>query len=147
MDRASSIAPAPRWHLLFGLSCAIAGMVLGIVMASSRNHVQHVTHAHLLLLGFVVSLLYAMVYQLWLGGASPRVAGVQTVLHQFGTLVIVTGLYLLFGGHVHADALGPVLATGSLCALGGAMLMFYQVLRMTQQAGRTSVDTIAARGA
>lgn len=147
MNSAPSIAPVPRWHLLFGLTCAAAGMVLGIVMASTKNHVQHVTHAHLLLLGFVVSLLYAMVYQLWLPRTAPRVAGLQTILHQAGTLVIVTGLYLMFGGHVGEATLGPVLGTGSLCALAAALLMLYQVFRVPQAAPGSSADAIGARSA
>ena len=112
-----------RWHVLFGLAFAIAGMLLGIVMASSHDHTQHVTHAHILLLGFVVSLLYGVVLRLWLAQASARWARVQLVLHQAGTVVIVSGLYLLYAQRLPEPALGPVLGIGSVAVLAAPLLM------------------------
>ena len=44
-----------RKLLLWALSYTVAGMALGIVMAASHDHAQPVTHAHALLVGFVVS--------------------------------------------------------------------------------------------
>lgn len=120
-------------------------MGLGIYMAMSQNHVQHVTHAHTLLLGFVVSLLYAVVYRLWLVDSPARMAMVQTFLHEFGTTVIVIGLFLLFSGAVPEPTLGPLLGAGSFSALAGALLMFYQVVRVGQPARLPAVDAIAPR--
>jgi hypothetical protein len=132
-----------RWHLLFGLAFAIVGMVLGIYMAMTKNHVQHVTHAHALLLGFVVSLLYAVVYRLWVTETA-RLATIQTVLHEAGTVLIVIGLFLLFGGIVPEATLGPILGLGSFAALGGALLMLYQALRVGQDLHATRRDSIVA---
>ena len=71
-----------RWHTLCGLALAIAGMGLGIYMAASHDHGQHVTHAHLLLLGFVVSVLYGLIYRIWIPGQDSRLAWLQLALHQ-----------------------------------------------------------------
>lgn len=80
-----------RWHTAFGLVFAILGMLLGIVMASTHNHTQHVTHAHILLLGFATSLLYGLVLRAWVPDAGPALtlalARVQVALHQVGTVV------------------------------------------------------------
>src|SRR5512133_968407 len=102
MNSQHPIARIARWHLLFGLAFAAVGIGLGIVMAMSQNHVQRPTHAHTLLLGFVMSLLYAVVYRLWLSESRARTAIVQTVLHEVGTIVIVIALFLMFGGTVPA---------------------------------------------
>ncbi|MEJ7929436.1 hypothetical protein WG922_05555 [Ramlibacter sp. AN1015] len=123
-----SIEKISRWHLLFGLVFAIAGMVLGIVMATSKNHGQHVSHAHIMLLGFVVSAIYAVVYRLWLSASSVRMAIAQTALHQVGAAVLSVGLYLLYGGIASEAAVGPVLGAGSIAALLGVVLMLVQVL-------------------
>jgi hypothetical protein len=105
------------------------GMGLGIYMAMSHDHRQHVTHAHLLLLGFVASVLYAAVYRLWLAGTSPVIALTQVVLHQAGSALLVTGLLLLYGNAVSESTLGPLLGSGSLAVLAAAGLMMFQVLR------------------
>ncbi len=117
---------------MFGLAFAVLGMALGIYMAISRNHVQHVTHAHVLLLGFVVSVLYGAIYRLWLTSASARLATIQTGLHQVGSMLIVVGLFLLFSGAATEDALGPLLAPGSIAVISSAVLMFYQMVRAGQ---------------
>lgn len=140
MNEQHRTAGIARWHITFGLCFAVIGMGLGIYMAESRNHTQHVTHAHILLLGLVVSVVYGVVYRLWLSGASPKLAVAQTAFHQFGTVVLAIGLALLFGGKATEDTLGPVLGTGSLCVLIGALLMLYQFAR----AGQTAVAVTAA---
>ena len=50
-----------RKFLLCGFAYAIAGMGLGIYMAASKNHALFIAHAHILLVGFVLSFIYALV--------------------------------------------------------------------------------------
>ncbi len=126
------IALIARWHLLFGLAFAVFGMSVGIYMAISQNHVPHPAHAHILLLGFVVSSLYAVTYRLWLAEAPPMLATVQTALHELGATVLAIGLLLLFGGAASEAQLEPLLAIGSFAAIGGAIVMLYQVARTGQ---------------
>lgn len=123
------MARIARLHVLFGLAFALLGMALGIYMAASQDHVQHVTHAHILLLGFVVSVLYGVVYRLWIDDAPPLLARVQLALHQAGTLSIAVGLFLLFGGQVPPAALDPLLSAASLAVLASAALTGWMVLR------------------
>ena len=129
MNTGSRISSISRWHVMFGLGFAVLGMALGIYMAISKNHGQHVTHAHVLLLGFVVSVLYGAIYRLWLAAASVRLATIQTGLHQVGSVLIVSGLFLLFSGTATEDALGPLLGGGSIAAISSAVLMLYQFVR------------------
>ena len=124
-----------RWHVVAGLLLAIAGMGLGIHMASSHDHVQHVTHAHLLLLGFVVSLLYAMLYRLWLGALpADRLAWVQYGLHQGGTVALVAGLFMLYGGHAAAASVEPLLGAASVTVLAAMVLMLVIFARADRRA-------------
>jgi hypothetical protein len=143
MIRNDTIGRLASWHLIFGLTFAVLGMCLGIYMATSQDHGQHVTHAHILLLGFVVSVLYAAIYHIWLAGTASRLAVVQTALHEVGASVLAVGLLLLFGGVAPEAKLEPLLATGSLCALGGALLMLYQVVAATRSHKLPSVATMA----
>jgi hypothetical protein len=118
-----------RKYVTTALGYGLLGMLLGIYMAASKNHIQHVTHAHILLIGFVVSFIYAVIYKLWLTGSTGMIGKVQYWAHQVGTAVIVIGLFLLYGGYAPESALGPVLGIASLAVLTGILLMKVMYLK------------------
>lgn len=118
-----------RAYLIWALSYAAAGMALGIFMAASRNHGQFVTHAHILLVGFVTSLIYAVIHRLWLP-VPPRVmATVQFVLHQAGCLAMFAGLLMLYGRIAPEDQLAPLLGSSAVAVILGMLLMLVMVVR------------------
>jgi predicted membrane channel-forming protein YqfA (hemolysin III family) len=117
-----------KFHLVIGIVYAIGGMILGMVMAESGDHTQHVTHAHAMLLGFVVSALYAVFYRVW-GLAQGMLALIQTALHHVGTIVIVIGLYILYGAIMPEDQIGPILGIASALAVAGMAMMLWFVIR------------------
>ena len=123
-----------RQFLIWALGYAAAGMVLGIVMAGSQDHSQHVTHAHILLVGFVVSFIYAVTHRLWLGEPPQRLATAQFYLHQAGALTMFVGLFLQYGGLLPKAQIGPVLGLASITVLLAALLMLFLVLK-TGRAG------------
>ena len=55
-----------RKYILTAFGYAILGLALGIYMAASKNHGQHVTHAHIMLIGFLLSFIYGLCHKLWL---------------------------------------------------------------------------------
>ena len=118
-----------RTYLIWALSYAALGMCLGIFMAASQNHAQHVTHAHILLFGFVASFIYATIHKLWLVGAMQRLAKIQFIAHQAGAVTMFTGLLLLYGDAMSASLLEPILAIASITVLSGMLLMLFIVLK------------------
>ena len=118
-----------RKYLVWALAYVALGMGLGIHMAASHDHAQHVTHAHILLVGFVVSFIYAVIHKLWLGGTTKRLAGVQLIAHQAGALSMFVGLFLLYGSLVPAARVEPVLALSSIVVVVAALLMIVMVLK------------------
>jgi len=118
-----------RKYLTWALAYAVAGMALGIFMAVSHNHAQHPTHAHINLVGFVASFVYAVIHRLWLGEGAPRLAKAQFIVHQTGALVMFAGLFMLFGNIVPEAQLEPMLAFSSIAVLLGAVLMLFMVFR------------------
>jgi len=130
-----------RTYLIWALGYAAAGMALGIYMASSRNHGQFVTHAHILLVGFVTSLVYAVIHRLWLSAPPRRLAVIQFILHQAGCLAMFSGLLLLYGHAASEEQVGPLLGPATIAVMLGVLLMLVMVL----MAGRTS--QISAGGA
>lgn len=132
-----------RTYVIWALCYAIAGMALGIYMATSGNHGQLVTHAHIMLLGFVTSLIYAVIHRLWLAAPSRGLASTQFILHQAGALTLLAGLLLIFGHAVSDDKIGPMMGVASLAVILGMLLMLVMVLK----AGAQSVDAVDGRRA
>jgi uncharacterized membrane protein len=118
-----------RKFLLCAFAYAIVGMCIGIYMAASKNHALFIAHAHILLLGFVVSFIYALVHKLWLAGSSPRLASVQFYLHQLATVVLTGGLVLMFSGALPEATLAPALGASAVGVLAAVLLMVWMILR------------------
>lgn len=118
-----------RMYIIIALLYAVVGMVLGIFMAATQNHAQHVTHAHILLVGFIVSFAYAAILRLWVLRADGTLAWSQFGLHQFGALAMVISLGMLYGNVAPLEKLEPVLALSSIAVLLGTVLMLVMVVR------------------
>jgi hypothetical protein len=112
-----------RKYLVWALSYAVTGMCLGIFMAASHNHAQHVTHAHIMLVGFVVSLIYGVIHRLWLGQYSAQLARLQFIAHHAGAVAMFGGLLLLYGGVTPEASIEPLLSLASISVLTAAILM------------------------
>jgi peptidoglycan/LPS O-acetylase OafA/YrhL len=112
-----------RKYVATGLGFGILGLLLGIYMAASHNHGQLVTHAHIMLVGFVVSFVYGVCHKLWLGNNESGLARIQFYLHVVGAIGITIGLYLLYGGIVAPENIEPVLSISSIAVLIGMILM------------------------
>lgn len=123
-----------RKYLVCSLAYAAAGMALGVYMGASQNHGQLVAHAHILLVGFVVSFIYAIIHKLWLTRPSPSVANTQFLLHQIAAVAMLASLLLLYGGVMAESVLGPILGISSVGVLLGALLMIYMVLKFSNTA-------------
>src|SRR5512139_3819367 len=118
-----------RKYLVWGLAYAAAGMGLGIFMAATHDHGQHITHAHINLVGFVVSLIYGIIHKLWLGVQTSGLARVQFIMHQAGAVTMLVGLLLLYGDTVPEARIEPILALATITVLLGALLMLFMVLK------------------
>jgi hypothetical protein len=115
-------------YLTWALSYAVVGLCLGIYMAASHNHGELVTHAHILLIGFVVSFIYAIIHKLWLTSASRALGTIQFFIHQASTITVSVGLFLLYGNLIPESTLEPVLGIGSVGVLLAMLLMLYMVV-------------------
>jgi len=127
-----------RGFLIWALGYAAVGIALGLYMAASHNHGELVTHAHILLIGFVLSLVYGIIHKLWLEKPNRAVANIQFVVHQAAAVAVSVGLFLLYGGLVPEPTLGPVLGIASAGVLLGVLLMLYMVMR--SGGGRVPAD-------
>jgi hypothetical protein len=120
-------------YLVWSLCFAALGLALGIFMAATKNHSELVAHAHILLIGFVLSFIYGIIHKLWLVQPNRAVANFQFVLHQISAITISLGLFLLYGNLVDGSKVEPVLGVASFGVLLGMLLMIYMVIKFAQQ--------------
>ncbi len=118
-----------RKFVLTALTYAVVGMLLGVYMGASQNHGQFVTHAHVLLLGFVVSFVYGLCHRLWLNNTMSKLARAQFYVHQAATLVVLVCLFLNYGRFVEESRLGPFLGMASVLTIAGMVLMYVLFLK------------------
>jgi len=118
-----------RKFLITAFSYAIVGIALGIFMAASHNHTQLVTHAHVMLIGFLLSFAYALCHKLWLVNPSQKLMQSQFVIHQVGTIGTVIGLFLLYGNFIALEVIDPILAISSFLVLVAVILMTILIIK------------------
>ena len=121
-----------RKFILTSLGYAIVGLALGIFMAASKDHGQLVTHAHIMLIGLVVSFIYGLCHKLWLNNTTSKLAMTQYYIHQVGTFIIVLGLFLYYGKFVTLEKIDPVLAISSITVFIGMVLMKVLFIKSTK---------------
>lgn len=122
-----------RKFILTAFGYAILGLALGIHMAASKDHGQFVTHAHIMLVGFVLSFIYGLCHKLWLDNSHSKLAILQFYVHQCGSLVLLIGLFLLYGQFVALELIDPVLAIASTTVFVGVILMKIELIRCTRK--------------
>lgn len=115
----------------------IVGIGIGIHMSISQNHNVIGAHAHINLLGWVTSALFAGYFALNPAKASGRLPLIQYVVYTAGVVLMGASLYLLLAGNT---ALAPVVAVSSLITFAGVLLFAWIVwapasagLRVTPQ--------------
>ena len=89
----------------------LLGMALGLDMAMRHDHGELVTHAHILVVGWLSFAIFGFFYHL-LGQAVPHWLGLAHVcLAQVSTAVMIAGLWLYYGGATQYE---PAAAIGAL---------------------------------
>ncbi|MEC9250411.1 MAG: hypothetical protein VX501_07165 [Pseudomonadota bacterium] len=96
-------------------------------MGRSNDHSQMPTHAHIMLLGGVLSVLWAIVYRVF-GLKQGFIAWIQTVSHHAGAVIMISALYMMYGQMAPESQMGPLLGIAALLAMVSVVLMFLQAL-------------------
>lgn len=107
-----------RLSITIGFLWLLAGMVFGIYIGINGITQQSNAHAHIGLLGFVISALFGLLYRAWPAMAKSRLALPQLAIYQVGTALLVIGKY-----QVDATGDSVVVAPGSLLVVLGTALM------------------------
>ncbi len=99
---------------------AVLGMTLGLIMGMTHDHAQMPTHAHILVVGWVSFAIFGFFYHLFPTTASTKLASVHFWLAEASLLVLLIGLFQIFGERL--DAGEPFAAAGSMGLLTSMIL-------------------------
>ncbi len=119
-----------------------AGMVLGLYMAASENHIMVGAHAHLNLVGWASMALFGLYYN-----ATPRAA--QGLLPRIHAVVAILGVIIMVPGIAIASTGGsPGLAiVGSFLVFASMLIFLFTVIRFglgtSQDASRNAPSNAA----
>ena len=104
----------------------IVGMVWGLYMAISENHVTFPAHAHINLLGWVSLFLFGIFYHLHPQIDRSRAALAQVWIWMIGVVVQAYGVARIYTGHMSGEVFASI---GSFIVLAAMILFAWLVYR------------------
>ncbi|TAM98651.1 MAG: hypothetical protein EPN45_17185 [Rhizobiaceae bacterium] len=107
-------------YLTLSLLWLVAGMVFGIWLGATEHFKFAESHAHMALVGFVVSAIFGMMYRFYPAMKQSGLAVWQLWVYQIGALVLVAGKIV-----VDAGGSPTLVIAGSFVILAGVVLMLY----------------------
>lgn len=109
-----------RKFFLLAMTYGVCGMVLGLAMAISHDHTQMPVHAHVMVLGWIMSAVFAFFYHLFPSAGASRLSQVHFWLTAVSGVGLVVSLYFVLAGNVGAE---PITAVSAITFFL-AMLLF-----------------------
>jgi hypothetical protein len=118
-----------RGFIVAGAVYLIVGIGFGAYMGGSGDPSLAPVHAHINLLGFTLMTAFGVAYRVIPGLAEGLLPNLHFWLHQIGTLLLLTGLFLMMTGQVAEATIGQVFPVLEGAILIGAVLWLVGVLR------------------
>jgi hypothetical protein len=122
---------AARQFFILALCYAVAGMVLGIVMAATHDHGEMPTHAHIMVAGWLMSSVFAFFYHLFPEIGARPMARAHFWVQAVSGIVLVVSLFFLLKGN---ESLEPVTALASVGFLIGTLMFVWNAMPVLKTA-------------
>ena len=120
-----------RQFFILGIVLGIAGMLLGISMAMSHDHLEMPVHAHTMVVGWLMSAVFGFFYHLFPVARQNKLANIHFWLHAIGIAVLVVSLYFVIAGNA---AVEPITAIASLMVFAGLLLFAWIAIPVVNKA-------------
>ena len=115
--------------MLLGSAFLVVGIVIGMYMGGSGDHSLAASHAHINLLGFVLSAVFALTYKAYPAMTDGRLAAIHFWLHLVGALLLNVLLFLMLAQMITEAAMVPLAPISELLVLLGVLVFGWNVLR------------------
>ena len=120
-----------RNFFILGIVMAIAGMMLGLKMAMTNNHVQMPVHAHIMVAGWLMSAVFGYFYHLFPVARQNKLATIHFWMHAVGIVVLTVSLYFVLAGNPGVE---PVTAVASILFFLGMLLFAWIAIPVVSKA-------------
>jgi predicted membrane channel-forming protein YqfA (hemolysin III family) len=108
-----------RNFFILGIVMAIAGLILGLKMAITQDHIQMPVHAHIMVAGWLMSAVFGFFYHLFPVARQNKLATIHFWMHAVGIVVLTVSLYFVLAGNPGVE---PVTAVSSILFFLGMLL-------------------------
>ena len=120
-----------RNFFILGIVMAIAGMMLGLKMAMTNNHVQMPVHAHIMVAGWLMSAVFGFFYHLFPVARQNKLATIHFWIHAVSIVVLTVSLYFVLAGNPGVE---PVTAVSSILFFHGMLLFAWIAIPVVNKA-------------
>lgn len=118
-----------RSFVLAGTVFLVIGIGFGIYMGASGKHDFAPLHAHVNLLGFVLSMVFALTYRSFPDMGGSRLAGFHFWLHVIPSAVLLVMLFLLMSGSITEAGMVPIAPIAEILVLVGVLLFLWNAVQ------------------
>lgn len=118
-----------RNFMLLSSAFLIIGVVIGMYMGGSGDHSLAVSHAHINLLGFVLSAVFALTYKAYPAMSGGKLATIHFFLHLVGAVVLNALLFLMLAKLIGEAAMVPLAPISEFLVLLGVLVFGWNVLQ------------------
>ncbi len=116
-----------RNFLLFGSVFLIIGLILGMYMGGSGDHSMAASHAHINLVGFVLSVVFALTYKAFPAMSEGRLGSIHFWCHAVGAAGLNVMLFLMLSGSISAEAMVPLAPMTEMLVTIGVAIFAWNV--------------------
>lgn len=122
-----------RLFLVIAAVYILIGMSLGMKMGMTQDFSHRTTHTHINLLGFVSMTLFALVYRVWPAMQQSVFAKVHFFAYQIGALIMVSAIFLKYGGHAEETVFGPMFGVSEAVLIVAMICFLIGVVRSARE--------------
>lgn len=114
----------PSIFFTFGALALLIGMLWGIQMSATQNHMLSPAHGHLNLIGFVISSIFGTYYALVPKASEAGLAKIHFIVHVAGVVLIVPGIVMALTG-----AGAGLAKAGSIICVISTLIFIWMLVR------------------
>ncbi len=117
-----------RGFLISAVIYGLLGMALGLHMGLSKDHGQMPTHAHIMVLGWLSFVVFAMIYHQFSGRMIRAASIAHFVIAQVSAIVIFFALYQVYSGNESFDPVAGMASIGYLVSFVAFSVAIWPVM-------------------
>ncbi|MGI9394449.1 MAG: hypothetical protein ACR2OY_07365 [Boseongicola sp.] len=114
-----------RNFLITGAVFLVVGLLIGMYMGGSGDHSLSLAHAHINLIGFVLSAIFALTYRSYANMEASQLATYHFWLHLAGAVVVNVMLVMMLTGRITEAGMAPIAPIVELAIVIGVLLFLF----------------------